>query len=72
MLMLVSKENQPEYFKNRLTSSINYILAYKMKALIEKELKDIYNLNDRDCYVYKSLNETSIINQFEKVIDDFY
>lgn len=70
--MLISKENQPNYFKNQLTSSINYILAYKMKTIIHPELKDIYTLDNKDCYIYDPLNENSIVNQFENVINDFY
>ena len=71
MLMLISKSNQPQYYKYQLTSSINYIIAYKMKAIIDQELKGIYNLNDSDCYIYNSKDKNSIINQFEKVIEDF-
>jgi hypothetical protein len=72
MLMLISKKKQPHYYKFQLTSSINYILAYKMKAIIDQELKDIYNLDNNDCYIYDTLDKNTLIEQFEKVIDDFY
>lgn len=72
MITLISEKEQPNYYKNQLTSSINYIYAYKFKALTDKKLKHIYNLNSNDCYIYNPEDQQTFIQQFKKVIDDFY
>jgi len=50
IIPLISKKKNPRYYKNKLTSSINYARAYKIKCLIDRDLQDIYNLNDVEIY----------------------
>ena len=58
----------PNYYINKLTSSINYVKAYNLNCLIDKDLQNIYNLER--AYVYNNDNE--FINMFEKSLYDFY
>lgn len=68
ILPLISKKKQPQYYTNKITSSINYIRAYKLKSIIDKDLQDIYNLED--AYVYDT--EDNIIDCFKKALENFY
>lgn len=68
IIPLTSKDRQPQYYKNKLTSSINYATGYKLKCLLDKNLNDIYNLENAEIY-----NDSSdIIMHFEKTLEDFY
>lgn len=71
IITLISEQEQPNYYKNQLTSTINYIYAYKCKALTDNKLKEIYNLPSKDCYIYNN-KSGSFNKQFKQVIDDFY
>ena len=60
MLPLTLKKTNPQYYDKKLTSSINYIRGYKLTAIIDKDLQDIYNLKD----VYTYTDENNIIDAF--------
>jgi hypothetical protein len=68
ILPLISKKKHPHYYKNKLTSTINYARGYNLKCLIDKDLQDIYNLNDVEIYN----DENDITIAFEKTLEDFY
>lgn len=69
ILPLISKETHPQYYKKKLTSSINYGKGYNLKFLIDKDLNDIYLL--KDAYVYDSKDVSTLIIQFKKVLQEF-
>ena len=50
IIPLISKEENASYYKNKLTSSINYGLAYDLWFLIDKDLQEIYNLKKSKIY----------------------
>ena len=68
ILPLISKNTHPEYYNKKLTSTINYARGYKLKCLIDKDLQEIYNLDDVE--VYNDIND--IVHHFKKTLDDFY
>ena len=53
ILPLISKETQPCYYYNKLTSSINYARGYKLKCIIDEDLQEIYrDINDiESCFI---------------------
>lgn len=68
IIPLISKTITPVYYTNKLTSSINYGLGYKLKFLIDDELQNIYNLEN--AYVYK--DTTSLLEIFQLSLDEFH
>lgn len=68
ILPLITKKTNPEYYKNKLTSSINYILGYNCKTIIDKDLQNIYKLNNAEVFN----DENDINNVFNKTLVDFY
>ena len=68
LLPLTSKSATPQYYTDKLTSSINYILAYNLYAILDKDLQDIYNIPK--AYVYN--NEIDIVYAFFKSLYHFY
>jgi hypothetical protein len=68
IIPLISKVNNPKYYENKLTSSINYGLGYKLKFLIDKDLQNIYNLENAYVYEY---DDNSLINIFQQSLTDF-
>ena len=68
MLPLTLKKTNIQYYERKLTSSINYIRGYKLSAIIDKDLQDIYKLEN----VYTYTNEKDIIQAFQKSLDNFY
>ena len=50
ILPLITKKSHPQYYTNKLTSSINYARAYNLKCIIDKDLQDIYHLNNVEIY----------------------
>ena len=68
ILPLTLKRTQPKYYKNKLTSSINYGLAYKLKFLIDNDLNNIYNLENVELFN----DENDIVAAFKKTYYDFY
>ena len=79
LLTLISKKNQNPYYKRKLTSSINYIRAYNLKAIIDQDLQNIYQLPNVE--IYPSRNEFSkndndykngFIKAFQNSLEEFY
>jgi len=68
ILPLISKSSHPQYYSETFTSSISYAKAYTLKALLDKDLQDIYNLPDAEVYT----DESTIVKAFEKTLYDFY
>lgn len=68
ILTLISKEKNPGYYKNKLTSSINYIKGYNLKCIIDSSLNEIYQI--QNSYTYDDTNE--IVSQFYQSLFDFY
>jgi hypothetical protein len=68
MLPLITKKSHPQYYTNKLTSTINYAKAYNLKCLIDKDLQDIYHLNNVEIFN----DENDIANSFMKTLNDFY
>lgn len=68
LLPLISRENNIAYYKNKLTSSVNYIISYNLKSIIDSDLQEIYNLNN--AYIYRNSNE--IQNVFFYSLMEFY
>lgn len=68
IIPLVSKDQQNMYYSTKVTSSINYGKAYKLKFLVDEEFSNIYNINDIS-YIYNSNN---IQDKFKLMLDDFY
>jgi hypothetical protein len=68
ILPLVSKEKQPRYYTTAYTSTIMYGLGYKLNFIIDKDLQDIYHLDN--VYVYS--DENDIVESFTKSLYDFY
>lgn len=68
ILPLITKNTHPHYYKNKLTSTINYTKAYNLLCLIDKDLQDIYKLNNVELFN----NENDICEVFEKTLLSFY
>jgi hypothetical protein len=68
ILPLTLESTNPQYYKGKLTSTINYAKGYKLKCIIDKELQDIYKLPNVETYS----NENNIVNAFKKTLNDFY
>lgn len=68
ILPLITKKSHPQYYNNKLTSTINYCIGYNLKCLIDKDLQDIYNLKDVEIFY----NENDIVDAFKKSLTDFY
>jgi len=68
ILPLTTKKSHPQYYINKLTSSINYVKAYKVKCLIDKDLQDIYHLDNVEVFN----NEKDIVRSFSKILKEYY
>ena len=68
ILPLISKITHPNYYNNKLTSSINYARGYRLKCLIDKDLQDIYNLKNVE--IYNDINDITV--GFKKTLENFY
>ena len=68
VLPLISKEKNPSYYTNKLTSSVNYILGYQLKCIVDYDLQNIYHFNN--AYIYQTPSE--IQNVFLMSLIDFY
>ena len=67
VLPLITKASHPHYYKNKLTSSVNYILAYNLLTIIDKEFQDIYHFDKAIIFN----NENDICDAFRKSLDIF-
>lgn len=68
ILPLISKKTHPRYYSTKLTSSINYARGYKLKCIIDKDLQEIYKLDNVE--VYRDIND--IKSCFIKTLENFY
>jgi len=68
ILPLISKSTHPGYYATTLTSTINYARGYGLKCLIDKDLQDIYNLDDVE--VFNDINDIS--SAFKKTLETYY
>jgi hypothetical protein len=68
ILPLTTKQTHPQYYTNKLTSTINYASGYKLKCLIDKDLQDIYKLENVE--IFKNKND--IVAAFKRTLVDFY
>jgi hypothetical protein len=68
ILPLITKQSHSQYYKNKLTSSINYGKAYNLKFLIDKNLQDIYNLSNVEIFI----DEKDFLIKFIKCVNDFF
>lgn len=68
ILPLITKKSKPQYYNTTLTSSINYARGYKLKCLLDKDLQDIYNLENVE--IFNDIND--IIPAFKQTLEDFY
>lgn len=68
ILPLISKETHPQYYNNKLTSSINYVRGYKLKCIIDEYLQEIYKLDNVE--VYRDIND--IESSFINTLKNFY
>lgn len=64
-MTLISKSQNPQDYKNKLTSSINYALGYNLKCLIDINLYKIYKLENS--YIYNN-NDNNFLDVFKKSI----
>lgn len=69
IIPLVTKKNQIHYYTNKLTSSINYGLAYNLYFFIDNELSSLYKLHEKKSFVYR---EDNIQEIFQQSLDSFY
>ena len=63
----ISFQQNPCYYKNKLTSSINYGLGYNLYILLDERLQAIYNVKKSFVYNYKNLPDV-----FNNCLDYFY
>ena len=68
ILPLITKKSHPDYYQKKLTSTINYARGYKLKCLIDKDLQEIYNLEDVE--IFNDINDIS--NGFLNTLEQFY
>jgi hypothetical protein len=68
ILPLITKNTHPQYYSDKLTSTINYARGYKLKCLIDQDLQDIYQLPDAE--IFRDENNISAV--FEKTLTEFY
>jgi hypothetical protein len=68
ILPLITKKSHPKYYSTKLTSTINYARGYNLKCLIDKDLQNIYHLEN--AAVFNS--EKDVVSVFTKTLEDFY
>lgn len=68
ILPLITKKSHPQYYKNKLTSTINYKEGYDLKCLIDKDLQKIYKLDNVE--IFNDINDIALA--FKKTLNDFY
>lgn len=66
ILPLISKETHKQYYTKKLTSTINYSKAYNLVAIIDKDLQDIYQLENKEIY------KNDIVQAFRNSLYNFY
>lgn len=68
IMPLILKESHKHYYTTKLTSTINYTRGYNLKCLIDKDLQNIYNLENVEIFN----NKNDIVDAFKKTLYDFY
>lgn len=68
ILPLVTKKTHPQYYTNKFTSSISYARGYRLKCLIDRDLQEIYQLDNVEIFQ----DEGGIVNAFRRTLIDFY
>jgi len=68
ILPLVTKKTHPQYYTNKFTSTINYARGYRLKCLIDRDLEEIYQLDNVEIFQ----DEGDIVNAFRRTLIDFY
>lgn len=68
ILPLITKKSHKQYYTNKLTSTMNYASGYKLKCLIDRNLQNIYKLEDVEIFD----DENNIVEAFKKTLQDFY
>ena len=68
ILPLITKKSHPQYYKDKLTSTISYAMAYDLKCLIDQDLQNIYKLNNVEIFN----DETDFKKVFNKTLNHFY
>jgi len=66
ILPLITKETHPQYYTKKLTSTINYATGYDIKAIIDKDLQNIYRL--KNAKVFKK----DIVSAFKNTLEEYY
>lgn len=68
ILTLLSRKRNKKYYRNSLTSTINYARGYKLKCIIDSQLQSIYKLPD--VQIYQKTKDITVA--FEKCLKYFY
>jgi hypothetical protein len=68
ILPLVTKKTHPQYYTNKFTSSINYARGYRLKCLIDRDLQEIYQLDNVEIFQ----DEEDIVDAFRRTLLQFY
>lgn len=68
ILPLISKETHPQYYNEKLTSTMSYTYAYKLHILLDQELQDIYN--HKKAFTYN--NKEDFLKMFKVSLIHFY
>lgn len=63
IIPLITRENNGEYYLNKLTSSINYGKGYNLVFFVDKDLDDIYNLDRKIIY-----NRENVCDKFRELL----
>ncbi|QEP42039.1 hypothetical protein D5085_02115 [Ectothiorhodospiraceae bacterium BW-2] len=70
IIPLVDPINTPQYYKNKLTSSVSYGLGYGLHFLVEKVFAKKYSMDLSREFVYS--NDDEFVSAFNKSLVDFY
>jgi hypothetical protein len=68
ILPLTTKKSHPQYYNKKLTSTINYAMAYDLVCIIDKDLQNIYKLKNVEIFN----NENDIEKAFIRSLLKFY
>jgi hypothetical protein len=68
ILPLITKKTHPKYYDNKFTSSISYARGYQLKCLIDRDLQEIYKLDDVEIFQ----DEGNVINAFRRTLESFF
>tara|TARA_B110000037_G_scaffold178746_1_gene204615 strand:+ start:1409 stop:2248 length:840 start_codon:yes stop_codon:yes gene_type:complete len=68
ILPLITKNTHKQYYTSTLTSSINYARGYNLLCLIDKDLQNIYKLDNVE--IFNNINDIS--EKFNNTLINFY